>query len=174
MYDMMLVDEGRRTFMIALGNLPAGNLDQMGEILNQDEVILGLGDGGAHYGMISDSSYSTFMLAHWARDRKGRKFSLPHAVRMLTRNTATAIGLHDRGLIAPGYKADINVIDHDKLALHAPTLVNDLPGGGPRLDQSATGYVATVVSGELISRDGVATKARPGRLVRGRRQRPAA
>jgi hypothetical protein len=134
-------------------------------------VVLGLGDGGAHYGMICDASYPTFLLAHWTRDRASGRMSVPEAVRQLTSVTARVAGLADRGRIAVGYKADLNVIDYDALRVHKPVITHDLPAGGRRLDQTADGYVATIVSGEIITENGAATDARPGKLVRGRHPR---
>jgi N-acyl-D-aspartate/D-glutamate deacylase len=113
------------------------------------------------------------MLTHWCRDRvRGEKLDLAFVVKSQTRDTAEAIGLLDRGVIAPGYKADLNVIDHAALRLHKPVIRHDLPAGGRRLDQTADGYVATIVSGEVIAANGVPTDARPGKLVRGRRSSP--
>jgi N-acyl-D-amino-acid deacylase len=134
--------------------------------------VLGLGDGGAHYGMICDASYPTFLLAHWARDRASGRFSVPEAIRELTSVPARVAGLADRGRIAVGYKADLNVIDHAALRLHKPVINHDLPAGGRRLDQTAEGYVATIVSGQVIAENGVPTAARPGKLVRGRQRTP--
>jgi len=122
--------------------------------------------------MICDASYPTFVLAHWARDRASDRLSVAEAVRQLTSVPARVAGLDDRGRIALGYKADLNVIDHARLTLHRPVITHDLPAGGRRLDQSADGYVATVVSGEVIAENGVPTSARPGRLIRGRRTAP--
>jgi N-acyl-D-aspartate/D-glutamate deacylase len=172
MYDMLLEDEGRKSFMLSLGNLHDGSLDEMGRMLEHNQMVIGLGDGGAHYGMICDSSYPTFMLTHWTRKRPGKKFPLERIVRMMSAETARSVGLFDRGVVAPGYKADINIINYDKLLLPAPHVVHDLPGGGQRLDQKAEGYVATIVSGQVIARDGKPTAARPGRLVRGRQPAP--
>jgi N-acyl-D-amino-acid deacylase len=135
--------------------------------------VLGLGDGGAHCGTICDGSYPTFMLTHWVRDRRrGERLTLPEAVKWLSHDTATAVGLHDRGRIAPGYKADLNVIDLDRLVLHAPEVAHDLPTGGRRLVQRAHGYRATIVNGAVVYRDGVPTGALPGRLVRGTQAEP--
>jgi N-acyl-D-aspartate/D-glutamate deacylase len=118
--------------------------------------------------VLCDSSAISYMLTHWTRDRtRGAKVPLPWAVRRLTRDSATAIGLTDRGVVAPGYKADINVIDYDRLQLRQPEVMYDLPSGGRRLVQRADGYVATIVSGVPVYRDGEATGALPGRLVRG-------
>ena len=133
---------------------------------------MGLGDGGAHYGLICDSSYPTFVLSHWARDRKGRQLTIQQAVRAMTSHPAGIIGLHDRGRIAPGYKADINVIDFEGLTLHAPEIVDDLPGGGRRLDQKASGYRYMLVSGAVVARDDQPTGILPGTLIRGLQAKP--
>jgi N-acyl-D-aspartate/D-glutamate deacylase len=122
--------------------------------------------------MICDASYPTFLLAHWTRDRKTGRFTVADAVRELTSVPARVAGLADRGRIALGYKADLNVIDHAALRLHKPVITYDLPAGGRRLDQTADGYVATIVPGEVIAENGVPTDARPGRLVRGRQPAP--
>jgi N-acyl-D-aspartate/D-glutamate deacylase len=157
-----------------MANFENNSLDTVGDLMRRDDVVLGLGDGGAHYGMICDASYPTFLLAHWARDRAKQRLSVPEAVRMITTVPARVAGLADRGRIAVGYKADLNVIDHAALRLHKPVITHDLPAGGRRLDQTADGYVATVVSGVVIAENGVPTAARPGRLVRGRQPAPAA
>jgi N-acyl-D-aspartate/D-glutamate deacylase len=173
-YHLMLERDGRNVLYLAMANFADGKLDAAAAMLNHRDVVPGLGDGGAHCGTICDGSYSTYLLTHFARDRKqGERIALPHAVRSLTRATAGIIGLNDRGLIAPGYKADINVIDFDKLTLHAPEIVKDLPGGGRRLHQRADGYVASIVNGALTYRDGAPTGALPGRLVRGGQAGPA-
>jgi N-acyl-D-amino-acid deacylase len=172
-YDRMLDDDGRAMLLVATSNLQNNSLDTVGELLHREDVVLGLGDGGAHYGMICDASYSTYFLAHWARDRKSGRFTVPEAVRELTSVPARIAGLGDRGRIAVGYKADLNVIDHAGLRLHKPMISYDLPAGGRRLDQTADGYVATIVSGEVIAENGVPTQARPGKLVRGRQTAPA-
>lgn len=172
-YDRLLDDDGRAMLLVATSNLQGDSLDTVGELLHRDDVVLGLGDGGAHYGMICDASYSTYFLTHWARDRNSGRFTVPEAVRELTSVPARIAGLGDRGRIAVGYKADLNVIDHAALRLHKPVINHDLPAGGRRLDQTADGYVATIVSGEIIAEHGVPTAARPGRLVRGRQPSPA-
>jgi N-acyl-D-amino-acid deacylase len=171
-YDRLLDDDGRAMLLVATSNLERNSLDTIGQLLHRDDVVLGLGDGGAHYGMICDASYSTYFLAHWARDRKSGRFTVPEAVRELTSVPARIAGLGDRGRIGVGYKADLNVIDHAALRLHKPVITYDLPAGGRRLDQTADGYVATIVSGEVIAEDGVPTEARPGKLVRGRKPSP--
>ncbi|CAM3068743.1 amidohydrolase [Mycobacterium intermedium] len=171
-YDRLLDDDGHAMLMVAMSNLENNSLDTVGKLLHRDDVVLGLGDGGAHYGMICDASYSTYFLTHWARDRKSGRFSIAEAIRELTSVPARIAGLADRGRIAEGYKADLNVIDHAALRLHKPVITHDLPAGGRRLDQTADGYVATVVSGQVIAENGVPTTARPGKLVRGRQRAP--
>jgi len=173
-YDRLLDDDGHAMMLVTLSNFADNSLDTIGALIRRDDVVLGLGDGGAHYGMICDASYPTFLLAHWARDRTSGRLTVSEAVRLLTSVPARVAGLADRGRIALGYKADLNVIDHAALRLHRPVVAYDLPGGGRRLDQTADGYIATVVSGEVIAENGVPTAARPGRLVRGRRPAPAA
>jgi N-acyl-D-aspartate/D-glutamate deacylase len=172
-YDRLLDDDGHAMLLVAMANFENNSLDTVGELIRRDDVVLGLGDGGAHYGMICDASYPTFLLAHWARDRKKQRLSVPDAIRMMTSVPARVAGLADRGRIAAGYKADLNVIDHAALRLHKPVITHDLPAGGRRLDQTADGYRATIVSGEIIAENGVPTAARPGRLVRGRQPAPA-
>jgi N-acyl-D-amino-acid deacylase len=172
-YDRMLDDDGHAMLLITLANFRDGSLDTIAELIRRDDVVLGLGDGGAHYGMICDASFPTYMLAHWARDRATGRLSVAEAVRELTTAPARVAGLADRGRIAVGYKGDLNIIDHAAVRLHRPVIAHDLPGGGRRLDQSADGYVATIVSGEVIAENGVPTEARPGKLVRGRQPNPA-
>ena len=172
-YDRLLDDDGHSMMLVALANYENNSLDTVGELMRRDDVVLGLGDGGAHYGMICDASYPTFVLAHWARDRSSGRLSIAEAVRLLTSVPARVAGLEDRGRIAVGYKADLNVIDHAGLTLHKPVITYDLPAGGRRLDQAADGYVATIVSGEVIAENGVPTAARPGRLIRGRQPAPS-
>jgi N-acyl-D-aspartate/D-glutamate deacylase len=133
---------------------------------------MGLGDGGAHVGIISDASYTTYLLTHWGRDRTHGRFEIPYLVKRQTSDTARAVGLLDRGVIAPGMKADINVIDFGKLRVNAPRMAFDLPAGGKRLLQDANGYVATIVSGAVTYRDGKETGALPGKLVRGHKPAP--
>jgi len=143
------------------------NLDVVHTMLTHPLALSGLSDGGAHVGTICDASFPTYLLAHWARDRRrGPRIALETIVEMLTRRNAHWIGLTDRGVVAPGLKADLNVIDHAALALERPRLVSDLPAGGKRLLQGARGYRATIVSGEVVVEDGRLTEARPGRLVR--------
>lgn len=171
-YDRLLDDDGHAILLGAMANFENNSLDTVGDLMRREDVVLGLGDGGAHYGMICDSSFPTYLLAYWARDRATGRLSVAQAVRELTSVPARVAGLSDRGRIAVGYKADLNVIDHSALRLHKPVITYDLPAGGRRLDQTADGYVATVVSGEVIAERGVPTSARPGRLVRGRQSAP--
>jgi N-acyl-D-aspartate/D-glutamate deacylase len=170
LYDLMLSHDGRELLMFALLGYSYGNLDDLREMLVHPMSALGLSDGGAHCGVICDASMPTFMLAHWARDRdRGEKLPLPVAVSKITREAARLYGLADRGVVAPGFKGDLNVIDFDHLNLKLPELVFDLPGGARRLIQQADGYVATIVSGEVTMSYGAETGARPGRLLRGAR-----
>jgi N-acyl-D-aspartate/D-glutamate deacylase len=173
-YDLLLGDEGRAIFFLPGANYRDGNLDAAREMAAHPHTVLGLGDGGAHYGMICDASFPTSYLQHWVRDSKpGRGTDLPTAIRALSREPAQAVGLNDRGLIAPGYLADLNVLDLNRLRLHAPDVVYDLPGGGRRLRQGADGYQATIKSGVVTYRDGAHTGALPGGLVRGAQAAPA-
>ena len=167
-YDLLMEKEGRNHLYVTLCNYVYGSLDSCLEMMRHPGAVLGLGDGGAHCGTICDGSFPTFMLTHWVRDRqRGERMSLPEVVKSLSRDTARAVGLLDRGIIAPGYKADLNVVDLDRLHLHAPEVAHDLPTGGRRLVQRAEGYAATIVSGEVVYRDGAPSGAFPGRLVRG-------
>ncbi|WP_163765483.1 N-acyl-D-amino-acid deacylase family protein [Mycolicibacterium parafortuitum] len=173
-YDRLLDDDGHAMLLVTLANFRDNSLDTVAELIRREDVVLGLGDGGAHYGMICDASFPTYMLTHWVRDRAAGRLTVPEAVRELTSVPARVAGLADRGRIAVGYKADLNIIDAEALRLHRPVVVNDLPAGGRRLDQTADGYVATIVSGEVISENGTPTDARPGKLVRGRQPAPTA
>ena len=167
-YDLLLERGGKAILYRPLSNYSYGNLDTVHDMLTHDATIVGLGDGGAHVGVLCDSSAISYMLTHWTRDRtRGAKLPLPWAIKRLTHDSAAAIGLGDRGVVAPGYKADINVIDYDRLQLRQPEVVYDLPSGGRRLVQRTDGYVATIVSGVPVYRDGESTGALPGRLVRG-------
>ena len=166
-YDLLNEDNGCASLMFPTLNYVEENHDVIYEMLTHPAAINGLSDGGAHVRMICDASIPTYLLTHWARDReRGPKLPLEEAVRLQTTATAEVIGLSDRGRISPGLRADINIIDFNKLELHAPRAVNDLPAGGRRLVQSASGYVATIVNGIITRRDGSDTGERPGRLVR--------
>jgi N-acyl-D-amino-acid deacylase len=172
-YDLMLENEGAGILSLALTNFLDGNLDASCEMLKDPNTLEGLNDGGAHYGMICDASASTFMLDYWTRRRDGEKLPLEDMVRRLSSAGARAVRLLDRGLIATGYKADLNVINYDRLKLYAPEMSSEgLPSGGRRLVQRADGYAATIVNGEVTYREGVPTGAMPGRLVRGEQARP--
>jgi N-acyl-D-aspartate/D-glutamate deacylase len=167
-YDAMMQDDGNAIIFLALGNYVDGTLGAVSEMLNDDNTILGLGDGGAHYGLVCDAGYPTFMLSFWGRDvAEDKRITLPALVKKLAADTAAAVDLLDRGVIRPGYKADLNVIDLQKLRLHTPRAAYDLPGKGRRLKQRADGYVATIVNGEIVYRDGIHTGRLPGKLVRG-------
>jgi len=168
-YDRLLETHGKGLFLAALGNYENASLESAHTMLDHDQCVPALGDGGAHYGAICDASYSTYLLSEFVsgRNREGLSFDLPQAIHMLTAKAARAVGLEDRGVLAVGAKADCNVIDLDNLRLHLPEIVRDLPAGGRRLTQRATGYDATIVSGEIIRRGDRSTGATPGRLVRG-------
>ncbi|MHB8465856.1 MAG: N-acyl-D-amino-acid deacylase family protein [Acidimicrobiales bacterium] len=166
LYDLLLADEGRTLLYVPVLNYFDGNLDAVGEMLAHAHTVPGLGDGGAHVGTICDGSFPTTLLAYWGRDR-AKGFDVPWIIQRQCRATAEAVGLLDRGILAPGYKADLNVIDFDHLGLGVPTMAYDLPAGGKRLVQSATGYLHTLVSGAEIQIGGQPTGALPGRLVRG-------
>jgi N-acyl-D-aspartate/D-glutamate deacylase len=173
--DHMLSNEGRGMLYLPFLNYSEGSLDPSYAMFNDPNTVPGLSDGGAHVGMICDASFSTSNLTHWTRDRtRGPKLSVEQMVHMQTRNTAEAVCLFDRGLLAPGYRADLNIIDYDRLALLSPEVAYDLPTGGRRLMQQARGYVATIVAGEVTYRDGQPTQALPGRIVRGPQRAPAA
>ncbi|HVT64753.1 MAG TPA: amidohydrolase family protein [Mycobacteriales bacterium] len=166
--DLLLADDGRALLYAPILNYSDGNLDAAAELLGHRHTVPGLGDGGAHVGTICDASFPTTLLTHWARDRKrGTTYELPFLIQRQCRGTAEAVGLLDRGLLVPGYKADLNVIDLDNLSLGKPRMVHDLPAGGKRLTQDATGYRHTVVSGVETYANGEATGALPGRLIRG-------
>jgi N-acyl-D-aspartate/D-glutamate deacylase len=165
-YDMLLEDDGRAFIFAPLTNYAGFDLSPVEEMLKHPNSIVGLGDGGAHVGFISDASFPTFLLTHWGRDRPTGRQPIEELIRRQTSDTARAVGLHDRGVLAPGMRADLNVLDFDRLALRKPDMRFDLPAGGRRLLQRADGYVATVVAGAVTYRQGEATGALPGRLVR--------
>jgi N-acyl-D-aspartate/D-glutamate deacylase len=171
-YDLLVQE--RAMLYAPFANLADGNLDPALAMMASPATIVGLGDGGAHYGLLCDASFPTFLLEHWGRDRtKGAKLPVAWIIRSLARDTAVAVGLLDRGLVQVGYKADLNIIDFEALHLQVPEVVYDLPSGGKRLTQRAEGYRATIVSGQVTYRDGQPTGALPGRLVRGARTAPA-
>jgi N-acyl-D-aspartate/D-glutamate deacylase len=164
-YDIML--DGKFLYR-PITNYVDGDLNVCGEMMQHPNALLGLGDGGAHLGIICDSATYTHTVVHWTRDRtRGPKMSLEWIIQKLTRDPARAIGLLDRGVLAPGFKADINIIDYEALKIEPMKVQFDLPSGGRRLMQESRGYVATIVSGEVVTENGVPTGALPGRLVRG-------
>ena len=173
-YDALLQRDGREVLYRPLGNSEGDKFESSGRnLVRNDRTFPALGDGGAHYSMICDAAYTTYFLTYWVRDAKDdKKIELPYAVRKLTYEPSYAVGLHDRGLIRPGYKADLNVIDMERLHLYAPHVVYNLPTGGRRLQQRADGYDATIVSGVVTYRNGRSTGALPGRLVRGGKEAP--
>lgn len=166
-YDLLIANEGRDFLFTPFANYAYQNLDTCGEMIGAANTIMGLGDGGAHVGLISDASFPTYLLSHWGRDRTHGRFDVPTLVKHQTQDTARAVGLNDRGAIVPGLRADLNVIDFDALACEPPVMAYDLPAGGKRLLQRARGYRHTFVAGIETYRDGEATGALPGRLVRG-------
>ncbi|HTY29500.1 MAG TPA: amidohydrolase family protein, partial [Mycobacterium sp.] len=168
MYDLMLESNGTAMLMQPFFNYVEGNHDVIHEMMSHRAGVSGLSDGGAHCGLICDASYPTYLLTHWARDRRrGPRFPIEYVVRKQTLDTASLFGLSDRGVLKVGKKADVNVIDMDTLALEVPLMAYDLPADGKRLIQGARGYDATVVSGVVTRRHGVDTGARPGTLLRG-------
>jgi len=174
-YDLLLERNGRELLYMPLGNYAEYNHDALREMLLDPVTTLGLSDGGAHCGLICDASMPSYMLSHWVRGRsRGERLPVETAVRLQTSDTAKLYGLHDRGVLAPGMKADVNVIDLDALKLHAPKMVFDLPAGGRRLIQRAEGYKFTILSGEVTFQDGVPTEAMPGKLIRGPQADPRA
>jgi N-acyl-D-aspartate/D-glutamate deacylase len=172
-YDYLLKEDGRSFILAPFANYADGNLDVCRTMLDNPNTLMGLGDGGAHVSIISDASFSTYLLTHWGRDRAHGRLPVEQLVRKHTSVNARAVGLMDRGVLAPGMKADVNVIDFARLQVERPYMAHDLPAQGKRLLQSASGYVATVLSGQITYRNGQATSALPGRLVRGPQTAPA-
>jgi N-acyl-D-aspartate/D-glutamate deacylase len=174
-YDMLMENEGRGYIYLPLLNYAEFNFDHIHEMMRHPATVLSLSDGGAHCGVICDASFPTYMLTHWVRDRsRGETLPLEEVVRMQTRETAELYGLNDRGIIAPGMKADVNVIDFDKLRILAPEMVFDLPADGRRMIQKAEGYRATIVSGVVTFENGESTGEMPGQLIRGPQATPTA
>ena len=172
-YDLMLQRGGKELLYLPLLGYVDGGLDDIGEMLRHPGTVLGLGDGGAHCGVLCDASLPTFMLTHWVRDRsRGDRLPLEAVVAHQTRRTAMLYGFEDRGLLEPGYLADLNVVDLDGLALEAPEMVHDLPAGGKRLIQRARGYRATVKSGAVVREHDEVTGERPGVVLRGSQPGP--
>ena len=171
-HEILVGGDGRNFIFGPITNYAGFNLDVCREMMTSPNTLIGLGDGGAHVSIITDASFMTHMLAYWGRDRPTGRFALEWLVKRLTRDNAQFIGLRDRGLLKVGMKADLNVIDMAKLALDRPFMAADLPAGGNRLLQKATGYRATIVSGVTTYQDGEATGALPGSIVRGPRSTP--
>jgi N-acyl-D-aspartate/D-glutamate deacylase len=172
-YDMLLEKDGKALIYHPLFNYMPGNLDFVETMLKHPYTIFGLGDGGAHCGALCDASFPTTLIQHWGRDRtRGNKIPLESLIHMQTQQTASQVGMLDRGVLKPGYKADINVIDFERLTLHEPTVAYDLPAGGRRLIQKASGYNYTIVSGRVAFKDGEATGVLGGRLIRGEQASP--
>ena len=172
-YDAALADNGNGLLYVPFLNYADGDLEAVRAMLTHPHAVLGLADGGAHVGTICDGSFPTTMLTHWVRDRtRGERLPLEHVVAMQTSRTAKMVGLLDRGVVAPGMRADLNVIDMEGLRLHRPTIVHDLPAGGRRFVQRADGYLHTIVAGEETYTGGEPTDALPGRLVRGHQPSP--
>ena len=172
-YEILLSNNGHGQMYFPGTNFHANSNDELFGMITHPLVLMGLGDGGAHMMSICDASMPTHLLSYWTRDRKnGEKIPLARAVNMLTKKNADYIGFNDRGVLAPGYRADVNVIDYDRLRIHAPVAVSDLPAGGSRLDQRVDGYDATIANGQVIYRGGRHTGALPGRLIRGTQPAP--
>jgi len=170
-YDLLLESDGREILYFPLHNYTELTLDVARQMMAHKDTLSGLGDGGAHVGTICDASFTTYALTHWGRDRARGRFELPWLIKRQTHDTAAAVGLFDRGLVQPGMKADLNVIDFARLRLRRPYIVHDLPARGRRLMQNAEGYVATIVNGVVTYREGEPTGALPGKLVRGAQRR---
>jgi N-acyl-D-aspartate/D-glutamate deacylase len=164
-YDELLANEGRGFIYSPISNYASYDLSASETLLSDKNSIMGLGDAGAHVGFILDAGYPTWLMTHWSK--ASGKFSIEEVIRRLTSDTARAANMTDRGVIAPGMKADLNVIDWERIGFDAPYMVRDLPAGGGRLMQKARGYEATIVSGAITFREGYATGALPGKLLRG-------
>ena len=169
-YDLLTEGDGKGILYLPVTNYAGGNLDVVREMISSPNSLLGLGDGGAHVGIMCDATATSYTLTHWTRDRgRGALFPVSWAIKRLAADNAAAIGLNDRGLLRAGMKADINILDYDNLRLRRPEIVYDLPAGGKRLIQRTDGFDATIVSGAVVYRHGEATGALPGRLIRGTR-----
>ena len=172
--DMMLERDGHALLYFPLMNYTGGSLDDVRTMLTHPNTAFGLGDGGAHVGILCDASFPSTLLTHWGRDRtRGPKLPLEWIISGMTHRNAQLVELNDRGVLAVGMKADVNVIDFDNLRLHAPEIVHDLPAGSKRLIQRADGYTASIVSGQIAFRNGVPTGALAGKLLRGAQGKPA-
>ena len=169
LYDLLIEDDGHAVLYQPSANFNDGTLAAARTMMDDPNTVIGLGDGGAHYGLICDASFPTTMLCYWARDAaEAYRMPIERVVRALSAEPAIAMDLPDRGTLAPGLVADINIIDLDRLTLHAPRVRHDLPSGGRRLTQAADGYVMTIKHGQVTYRDGVPTDALPGSVLRGR------
>ncbi|MDI1283864.1 MAG: amidohydrolase family protein, partial [Reyranella sp.] len=169
-YDLMLERDGKGIIYLPVTNFAAGNLDVVREMIDAPNSLIGLGDGGAHVGIMCDATATSYTLTHWTRDRRrGSLFPVSWGIKRLAADNAAAIGLNDRGVLKVGMKADINILDYDNLRLRRPEVVYDLPAGGRRLVQRTDGFDATIVSGAVVYRHGEATGLLPGRLMRGAR-----
>lgn len=169
-YDLLMQRDGRNILYRPIINYAAGDLEAVKTMMTDRHTIMGLGDGGAHVSIICDASAPTTMISHWTRDRRrGPRLPVEWVIKRLSADNAAALGLSDRGTLAVGKKADLNVIDHSRIRAHLPEVRYDLPAGGRRLVQTTEGYDATIVSGQIVQRDGKATGRLPGRLVRGTR-----
>ena len=167
-YDLLMQKDGRNILYRPIINYAAGDLEAVKTMMTDRHTIMGLGDGGAHVSIICDASAPTTMITHWTRDRtRGERLPIEWVIKRLSADNAAALGLSDRGTLAVGKKADLNVIDHARLRAHAPEVRYDLPAGGRRLVQTTEGYEATIVSGQVVQREGKATGRLPGKLVRG-------
>lgn len=174
-YDTLLKRDGKAMLYFPLMGYGNGDLSRQVTMLEDENSVISLADTGAHCGVLSDASMPTYLLSYFVRDRtRGKRFELERAVMMHTRDTARCVGLDDRGTLEVGMKADINLIDFDTLKMDAPEIIYDLPAGGRRMFQTAQGYRATLVNGEVVMEDGVATGALPGKLIRGAQAAPAA
>ncbi len=164
---LMLGADGKEFLLFPLLNYAGGSYDGVYDMITAPYTVQGLGDGGAHSAIVCDASMTTYLLTHWVRDRvRGPRIPLEQAVRRLTKDGSDLYGLKDRGLVQAGMRADLNLIDFDRLSLSYPERVTDLPAGAGRLIQKSEGYVATLVAGEVVVDHGELTDARPGRLVR--------
>ena len=167
LYDLLHAGTGDAFVYFPVMNYTNYHLGPVREMLKHPHTVMGLGDGGAHVGIIADASFPTYLLTRWTSDKRSDGFDLSWLIKRQTSDTARLVGMNDRGIIAPGKKADINLIDLDALHIGRPAVVHDLPAGGQRLLQGARGYAATILSGEIVYRNGEATGALPGRLVKG-------